>query len=101
MFQERYMKVIEFIKRNISVFNIVALSLILTIIIGFFSLEKDNFWNSTITLIYILGIGLSLLFLIFDFLTKKNIHPRLKLNLIQLFILIIIPLIYYFLILIS
>ena len=88
------MKVIEFVKRNISVFTLVTFCLFLTVCIGFLSLEKDNPWNSSIVGIYIIGMVIALLF--FDYLTKKCIDSRLRLNLFQLFIILTLSILIYY-----
>jgi hypothetical protein len=80
------MKVIEFIKRNISVFNVISLLLL------FFILKEFLFYNS-----FEDPYGLKILFIIFvlflifivliiDIFFKKYIKSRLKLNILELVI---------------
>jgi hypothetical protein len=90
------MKIIEFVKRNISVFTFVTFCLLLMVCIGFLYLKKDNPWNSSIVGIYIIGMVIAFLFLLFDYLTKKCIYSRLRLNLFQLFILLTLSILIYY-----
>ena len=82
------MKVIEFIKRNISVFNVVGFFLFFDLI---------NIRNkSTESIDIIIDIIIALLFFLFDFLTKKCIYSRLRLNLFQFLVLLTISLLIYY-----
>ena len=82
------MKVIEFIKRNISVFNLVGFFLFFYLI---------NIRNKSIERIdIIIDIIVVLLFFLFDFLTKKCIYSRLRLNLFQFLVLLTISLLIYY-----
>lgn len=84
------MKVIEFIKRNISVFSVVALCVFLF----FIKLIIYTDLNSCKGAVIFIFLLISFLFLIFDFILKKLIKNRLHLNFLQLFILVLIC-IYY------
>jgi hypothetical protein len=84
------MKIIEFIKKNISVFNVVALCVFLF----FIKLIVYTDLNSCKGAVIFIFLLISFLFLIFDFILKKLLKKRLYLNFLQLFILILIY-IYY------
>ena len=90
------MKVIEFIKRNISVFNVISFLLL-------FFIFKDYLFYNTIEDLYGLKIifNLFVLFIILiisiiDILFKKYIKSRLSLNIFELFISLILFLIIYY-----
>ncbi len=85
------MKVIEFIKRNISVFNSIAI-LIFFYLIKFIVINKFNNYDNHLIFIIITFIIFIVFcfFLLIDFLLKKYISSRLKLNFIELIITIIL-----------
>jgi hypothetical protein len=84
------MKVIEFIKRNISFFSVVALCVFLF----FIKLIIYTDLNSCKGAVIFIFLLISFSFLIFDFILKKLIKNRLYINFLQLFILVLIC-IYY------
>ncbi len=90
------MKIIEFIKRNISVFNTISV-LIFFYLIKFIVINKFNDNDNHLIFIIIAFIIFIVFcfFLLVDFLLKKIISSRLKLNFIELIItIILISLIY-------
>lgn len=90
------MKIIEFIKRNISVFNTISV-LIFFYLINFIVINKFNDNDNHLIFIIIAFIIFIVFcfFLLVDFLLKKIISSRLKLNFIELIItIILISLIY-------
>ena len=77
------MKVIEFIKKNISVFNILGVIFLLSSIVIFFnSLNKIDYHGFAKGL-SILILIFSLLLLILDFIFKNLIIDRIYLNLLE------------------
>jgi hypothetical protein len=89
------MKVIEFIKRNISVLNVIALILLF---IGFrflFSNEIDPYGLGKLISSIILLFAIFILFI--DYLIRNSYKSRLVANSVSLFITIIIIIIYYLL----
>ena len=89
------MKLVEFVKRNISVFSFLGF---LFLIIFLFSIllidKKGNDGDIIFVFIYIL-LPVSILFLIIDFVLKKIIKSRLNLNYLQLSILLLLFLCLY------
>lgn len=90
------MQAVEFIKRNISVFNVISLLLL-------FYIFKDYLFNNIIEDLYGLKkmFTFFVLFIIFiisiiDILFKKYIKSRLSLNISELFISLILFLIIYY-----
>jgi hypothetical protein len=85
------MKVIEFIKRNISVFNVIALFIFLF----FIKLLINTDLSSCKGPVIFIFLFLSIIFLMLDFVTKILIKSRLKLNILQFVILIILSILFY------
>lgn len=84
------MKILYFIKKNISVFSLIAF----TILIYFFYLLFKVDINDCKGAIIFLLIFISFLFLLIDFILKSFISSKIILNVIQF--LIIVSLYYYF-----
>lgn len=90
------MKILEFIKMNVSVFSVVGVLLLLLFLIYFNNYERTGSERDIALLFSFMLIPISILFFLFYFLTKKCIYSRLKLNLFQFLILITISLITYY-----
>jgi len=91
------MKVIEFIKRNISVFSIVNfIFLIFILFIQFFSSEVTGCEKGWLFLGKFFLIFCILFLFTIDFILKKLIKNRLYLNFLQLLILVLIYIYYSF-----
>ncbi len=86
------MKVIAFIKKNISVFSVIALFIFLF----FTKLLIDTDLSSCKGPVIFIFLLISFLFLILDLVTKILLKIRLKLNLFQFVITIILVLLFYF-----
>lgn len=85
------MKVIEFIKRNISVFNVIALFIFLFFIKLLINIDLSSCKGPVIFIF----LFLSIIFLMLDFVTKILIKSRLKLNILQFVISIILSILFY------
>ena len=85
-----------FIKNYFSVFSVLSLLIIIISIYELITIDLSQIRHINPRFIYYLGIVLALLILIFDFIIKKCIYSRLKLNLFQFFILLIISLFFYY-----
>ena len=81
------MKIVEFIKKNISVFNCISI-MIFFYLVKFIYINKSNEEdNHLIFFLFAFVIFIILIFsLLFDFILKKIIRQRLKLNFIELII---------------
>ena len=86
------MKVIAFIKRNISVFNVSALFIFLFFVKLLIYTDLSS-CKGPVIFIFLL---ISFLLLIFDFILKKLLKNRLYLNFLQLLILVLIYIYYSF-----
>jgi hypothetical protein len=85
------MKVIEFIKRNISILNVIALFIFLF----FIKLLINTDLSSCKGPVIFIFLFLSIIFLMLDFVTKILIKSRLKLNILQFVISIILSILFY------
>jgi hypothetical protein len=81
------MKIVEFIKKNISVFNCISI-MIFFYLVKFIYINKSNEEdNHLIFFLIAFVIFIILIFsLLFDFILKKIITQRLKLNFVELLI---------------
>jgi Kef-type K+ transport system membrane component KefB len=81
------MKVIKFIKKNISVFNFISI-MIFFYLVKFIFINKSNEEDNHLIFFLIAFVILIILifFLLFDFILKKIITQRLKLNFVELLI---------------
>lgn len=82
------MKVIEFIKKNISVFNILGILLILLFLNIYFFYEKIGNEQDIIITYSFVFIPLSIFIFLIDVLFKTLFKSRIIINVIQLFILV-------------
>ena len=90
------MKALEFIKRNISVFSVVGLIVLFSIL--FIHSNKNDYFHAKALVSFFKTILLFIgfLILILDLILKKYILDRIKLNTIQIITFIIVSLYYYF-----
>jgi hypothetical protein len=83
------MKVIEFIKKNISVFSVLGIILVFIFFKIYFFYEKKGTQQDIILVYNILLIPLSLFTFILDLLFKIIIKNRIIMNIIQMLIIIL------------
>ena len=88
------MKVLEFIKKNISVFNVLGLFILLFFFNIYFFYEKKGTQQDIILVYSFLFIPLSMFILLIDVLFKTLIKSRMVINIIQ--ILTLISILIYF-----
>jgi len=88
------MKVLEFIKKNISVFSLTSISLIVLFFNILFFYEKKGTQQDIILVYSFLFIPLSMFILLIDVLFKTLIKSRMVINIIQ--ILTLISILIYF-----
>lgn len=91
------MKVVEFIKRNISFFSVIGSAFFIFFLLFVLTYKFNTNENHLIGFIiaFVLFIGFSL-FLLFDLILKKSFSSRLKLAIFQLLITLILLLLFYF-----
>lgn len=85
------MKVIEFIKRNISIFNIISIFILFVCIFNIITLKPEDSGHGLVGAFLIGLLLLSILLLILDFIMRKTINNERTILIIQLLILLIIP----------
>jgi hypothetical protein len=97
------MKVIEFIKRNISVFNIIAISVFIISSFILINIKAENSYHGLKVFFLILSFLFSIILLIIDFVVRKIIKNESKKSLIKLILypIIFILLIYFIYIILS
>jgi hypothetical protein len=90
------MKLVEFVKRNISILSFLGFLFLIVFLFSILLIDKKgNDGDIIFVFIYIL-LPVSILFLIIDFVLKKLIINRLNLNFLQLSILLLLFLYYSF-----
>lgn len=94
--ESMFMKIIAFIKKNISVFSVFALIILFSIL--FIHSNKNDFIHAKALVNFFKIILLIVVFiiLILDLLLKKYFSDKIKLNTIQIITIIIVSLYYYF-----
>ena len=86
----------NFINRNFSVFSLLSMLLIVYSVFKILTTDGFIFNNFNIHLVYYFVIGFALILLVFDFILKKIIENRVRLNVIQLIVSISFIIIIYF-----
>lgn len=89
------MKIIEFIKRNISVLNVVAILLLFLVFKYFFTYDSYRDPYGLGQLINFIGILFVIVLLLIDYLTRKYNTSRFITNLVSIFITIFLIIIYF------
>lgn len=84
------MKVLEFIKKNISVFNVLGLFILLFFFNIYFFYEKKGTQQDIILVYSFLFIPLSMFIFLIDILFKITIKNRIIINIFQMLILVLI-----------
>ena len=97
------MKVIEFIKRNISVFNVISIIVFLVSLFILMNIKAENSYHGLKVFLLILSFLFSIILLIIDFIIRKIIKNESKKSLIKLILypIIFILLIYFIYIILS
>ena len=97
------MKVIEFIKRNISVFNVIAIIVFLVSLFILMNIKAENSYHGLKVFLLILSFLFSIILLIIDFIIRKIIKNESKKSLIKLILypIIFILIIYFIYIILS
>jgi hypothetical protein len=97
------MKVIEFIKRNITVFNVIAIIVFLVSLFILMNIKAENSYHGLKVFLLILSFLFSIILLIIDFIIRKIIKNESKKSLIKLILypIIFILLIYFIYIILS
>lgn len=90
------MKVLEFIKKNISVFSILGILFLTFFVIIYSSNNKSACAQGWLFFLKFIMFFLGILVFLLDLLFKKIISSRIHLNLFQLVITIILILFFYF-----
>lgn len=86
----------NFVNRNLSVFSLLSMVLVCFSVFRLLSLDDTLSRHFDIRLIYYFIIGFAFILLLFDFILKKIIENRIRLNVIQLIVSISFVVIIYF-----
>ena len=92
------MKVIEFIKRNISLFNVIAITIFLITLFNILTIKPEESAHGMAGSLLLGFLSFSFVLLLIDFLMRRTIKSESSLFIIQVLLIFIIPfLIYYIL----
>lgn len=91
------MKVIEFIKKNISLFNVIAISIFLITLFNILTLNSEESAHGMASSLLFGFLLFSFVLLFIDFLMRKTIKNESSLFIIQLLLILIIPFLVYYL----
>jgi len=83
------LKILEFIKRNISVLNTFSLIILLPTLYEFFTITSENSYHGSASVILFSYFIFSLIVLLIDYILRLIIKNRLDLFLIELILLIL------------
>jgi glycopeptide antibiotics resistance protein len=91
------MKVVEFIKRNISLFNVIAISIFLITLFNILKIRPEESAHGMVGSLLLGPLLFSFFLLLIDFLMRKTIKKESSLFIIQLLLILIIPFLVYYL----
>ena len=91
------MRIIEFIKRNISLFNVIAISIFLITLFNILTIKSEESAHGMAGSLLLGFLSFSLVLLSLDFLMRKTIKNESSLFIIQLLLILIIPFLVYYL----
>ncbi len=84
------MKLLEFIKSNISVFNTIGFIVLIFSFYLTFIYQNDGSPREIIKVVYFIGYILSIILFVIDYIFKKIIKSRLNLNYLEFIILVLV-----------
>ena len=92
------MKIVEFIKKNISLFNVIAISIFLITLFNILTIKSEESAHGMAGSLLLGFLSFSLVLLLIDFLMRKTIKNESSLFIIKVLLILVIPfLIYYIL----
>lgn len=89
------MKVVEFIKRNISLFNVIAISIFLITLFNIITIKPDESAHGMAGSLLLGSLSFSIVLLLIDFLMRRTIKNESSLFIIQVLLILIIPFLIY------
>ena len=93
------MKVVEFIKRNISLFNVIAISIFLITLFNIITIKPDESAHGMAGSLLLGSLSFSIVLLLIDFLMRRTIKSESSLFIIQVLLILIIPFLIYYILL--
>ena len=91
------MKIIEFIKRNISLFNVIAISIFLITLFNILTIKPDESAHGMTASLLLGSLSFSIVLLLIDFLMRRTIKNESSLFIIQVLLILVIPFLIYYL----
>lgn len=91
------MKVVEFIKRNISLFNVIAISIFLITLFNILTIKTDESAHGMTGSLLLGSLSFSIVLLLIDFLMRRTIKSESSLFIIQVLLILVIPFLIYYL----
>jgi hypothetical protein len=89
-------KFLNFVNKNISVFSLLSIVLILFSVFKLITIDFSKVEHIDARLLYYFVIGFAFILLLFDFILKKILVNRIRLNVIQFIVAISFIIIVYF-----
>jgi hypothetical protein len=91
------MKVVEFIKRNISLFNVIAICIFLITLFNLITIKPDESAHGMAGSLLLGSLSFSIVLLLIDFLMRRTIKNESSLFIIQVLLILVIPFLIYYL----
>ena len=91
------MQVVEFIKRNISLFNVIAICIFLITLFNLITIKPDESAHGMAGSLLLGSLSFSIVLLLIDFLMRRTIINESSLFIIQVLLILVIPFLIYYL----